>query len=359
MGKHEHMNKSVFYQDKPIFGLDVGYSSLKVMQTYQQNNNQFVSGYGVAAFDSKAIKDGIIVDPEAIAKVALELFEKNLVGDITTRRVAVAVPAARTFTRTVTLPVLDTKDLTEAIRLETEQYVPVPIENLYVDHSIITKSEKKLEILVMAIPQNIVDSYVELTKLMGLEIVAIESTISSASRLFVQAEPSDVPAVLIDFGSLSSDITIYDKSLLVTGTVPGGGDSFITAITAKLGITRAEAHVVKSKYGLGLSKKQKEITECLEPILDQMLKEIRRMIRYYEERSDTQRKIGQVVTMGGGANVPGLSEHMTNLLRLPVRMCDPWQHLNFRGLHAPNSSEKSMYVTVAGLSLIKSEEIFV
>ncbi len=352
------MNNSVFYQDKPVFGFDIGYSSLKVMQTYRQNNKQFVSGYGVASFDPKAIKDGIIVDPEAIAKVALELFENNLVGDITTRRVAVAVPAARTFTRTVTLPFLDTKDLAEAIRLETEQYVPVPIEKLYVDHSIINKSEKNLEILVVAVPKDIVDSYIDLTKLMGLEIVTIESTISSASRLFVQAEPSDVPSVLIDFGSLASDITIYDKSLVVTGTVPGGGDSFTTAITAKLGITRAEAHIVKSKYGLGLSKRQKEITECLTPILDQMLKEIRRMIRYYEERSDTQRKIGQVVTMGGGANVPGLSEHMTNLLRLPVRMCDPWQHLNFRGLQVPNTTEKSIYVTVAGLSLIRSEEVF-
>ncbi len=353
------MNKSVFYQDKPVFGLDVGYSSLKVMQTYQQNHKQYVSGYGAAAIDSKSIKDGVIVQPEEIAKVALDLFQKNLVGDITTSRVAVAIPAARTFTRTVTLPYLDSKDLAEAIQLETEQYVPVPIENLYIDHTVINKSDKNLEILVVAVPRIIVDSYVELTKLMGLEIVVIESTISSASRLFVQAEQSDTPTVLIDFGSLSSDITIYDKSLIVTGTVPGGGDSFTTAIAAKLGITRAEAHVVKSKYGLGLSKKQKEISDCLTPILDQMLKEIRRMIRYYEERSDTQRKIDQVVTMGGGANMPGLSEHMTNSLRLPVRMCDPWQHINFHGLQPPNTIEKSMYVTVAGLSLVNSKEIFV
>lgn len=328
------------------------------MQTYSQNKKQFVSGYGVTNFDPKVIKDGVIIEPEAIAKVALELFEKQLVGDITTRRVVVAVPAARTFTRTVTLPKLDNKDLADAIRLETEQYVPVPLEELYVDYTVINKSEKEQEILVVAIPKKIVDSYVELTKIMGLEVVAVESTISSASRIFVQAEQSDIPTVLIDYGSLSSDITIYDKSLIVTGTVPGGGDSFTTAITAKLGTTRAEANIIKTKYGLGLSKKQKEITECLTPILDQMLKEVRRMIRYYEERSDTQRKIGQIVTMGGGANMPGLSEHMTNLLRLPVRMCDPWQHINFHGLEPPSNIEKSMYVTVAGLSLINPKEIF-
>lgn len=352
------MNNSVFYQDKPVFGLDIGFSSIKVMQTNLQNKRRVVTGYGVSGFDSMAIKDGVVVDPEIIAKVAHELFSKQLVGEITSRRVAVAVPAARTFTRTITLPKLSTKDLKEAIRLETEQYVPVPIEELYVDFSVINKNEKEQEILAVAVPRKIVDSYIRLTELLGLEIVAIESTISSASRLFVQAEQSDVPTVLIDLGSLSSDITIYDKALIVTGTVPGGGDSFTTAIADKLKVTKEEAHVIKTKYGMGLSKKQTEITDSLSPILDQMLKEIRRMIRYYEERSGTERKIGQVVTMGGGANMPGLSEHMTNLLRLPVRMCDPWQHMDFSGLQPPNAIEKSMYVTVSGLGLIDPGEVF-
>lgn len=352
------MNSTNFYQDKPLFGLDIGFSSLKVMQIDQQNKIHRVTGYGVTGFSASAIKDGVIVDAEAIAKVAHELFSKQLIGDITTKRVALAVPASRTFTRTITLPLLNNNDLADAVRLETEQYVPVPIEELYVDYGVTNKNAKEQDILAVAIPKKIVDSYLILTNLLGLETVAVETTIGAASRLFLQAEQSDIPTVLIDLGSLSSDITIYDKGLVITGTVPGGGDSFTQLIAAKLGVTRDEAHVVKTKYGLGLSKKQKEITESLAPILDQLLKEIRRMIRYYEERTGTERKIGQVVTMGGGANMPGLSEHMTNLLRLPVRMCDPWQHMDFHGLQPPNTVEKSMYVTVCGLALVNPKEIF-
>jgi type IV pilus assembly protein PilM len=352
------MNNTYFYHDKPVFGLDIGFSSLKVMQSSFHDKRQVVTGYGVTSFDSAAIKDGVIVDPELIAKSAYELFDKHLIGDITTRRVVLAVPAARTFTRTVTLPKLNNKDLADAIRLETEQYVPVPVDDLYIDYNTIRVGEKDQEVLAVAAPKKIVDSYVQLTSLLGLETIAVETTIGAASRLFVQAEQSDVPTVLIDLGSLSSDITIYDKALIVTGTVPGGGDSFTQAIAQKLHVTKPEAHVIKTKYGLGLSKKQKEISDSLAPILDQMLKEIRRMIRYYEERSGTERKIGQVVTMGGGANMPGLSEHMTNLLRLPVRMCDPWQHMDFAGLQPPNTVEKSMYVTVAGLALMKPKEVF-
>jgi len=194
---------------------------------------------------------------------------------------------------------------------------------------------------------------------LGLEVVAIETTIGAASRLLVEADRSDVPTVLIDFGSVSADITIFDKTLIVTGTVPGGGDDFTKRIAEKLQVTPQEGHVIKTKYGLRYSKKQKEIQDALKPDLDQLIKEVRKVIRYYEERYGADRKIGQIVTMGGGANMPGLSEYMTDALRLPVRMSDPWAHIGLSSkLQPPNSVERSIYVTVAGLSLMKPKEIF-
>ncbi len=347
-----------FYHDKPVFGLDIGFSSLKVMQISNVNHKQMVTGYGVTSFDPAAITEGIITNPESIAKVTHELFSKNIIGEINTRRAAVAIPASRTFNRTMTLPKMASKDISDAVRLEAEQYIPMPIDELYMDYAIVSQTAKEIELLAVAVPKKIIDSYMTLCRLIGVEPVLFETTISSASRLFVHAEQSDIPTILIDLGSLSSDITIYDKTLIVTGTVPGGGDSFSTLIADKLNVSRQEAHVIKTKYGLGVSKKQKEIVESLTPILDQLGKEIRRMVRYYEERSNTDKKIGQVVTIGGGANMPGLSEHLTNMLRLPVRMCDPWQHLDFAGLQPPNTVEKSMYVTVSGLSLTNPKEVF-
>lgn len=350
------MNNNYFYHDKPVFGLDIGLSSLKVMQMVRTRKKDTVIGYGVTSFGSDVFTDGILTDPEALAKVAYELFDKHIVGSITTQRAVIAIPASKTFTRSMTLPKLKQEDLSAAVQLEAEQYIPMPIEDLYLDYNVVSETNKETEVLAVAVPRKIVDSYLVLTRLIGIEVVAIETTISAAGRLFVQAEQSDVPTVLIDLGSLSTDITIYDKGLVVTGTIAAGGDSFTKLIADKLKVTYQEAHIIKTKYGLGVSKKQSDITEGLKPILEQLVKEIRRMIRYYEERSNTEKKIGQIVTMGGGANMPGLSEHLTSTLRLPVRMCDPWQHLDFSGLQPPNSVEKSMYVTVAGLSLVNPKE---
>ena len=350
--------EALFFKDKPLFGLDVGYGSLKVMQVDTTDKKQAVIGYGAVTFDPSCVEDGVIVDMETIAKSAHELFSNQIVGSITTRRVILSIPAARSYNRNVHLPKLNANDLRDAVEQEVEQYVPLPLAELYIDYATIRENEEGLELLVVAVPKRIVDSYLQLMRILNLETVGIETTIAGSGRLFLQAENSDVPTVLIDFGSLSADLTIYDKGLIVTGTVAGGGDDFTNLIASGLGVTKQEAHIIKTKYGLGVSKKQKEITESVTPVLQQMTKEIRRMIRYYEERSGTERKITQVVTMGGGANMPGLSEHMTNLLRLPVRMCDPWQKLDFSDLQPPNSIEKSMYVTVAGLALTQPKELF-
>lgn len=350
-----------FYKDKPIFGLDIGFSSVKVMQLEAGKSNQprRINGYGVVSFNPNTLKDGVISDYEAMAAAIKELFEKHVIGEITTRRVALAVPAVRTFNRPMTLPKLADKELTEAVRLEAEQYIPVPLNELYMDYTVSRQTDKETQLLAVAVPKKIIDSYQNLMHVLGLEAVAMETTISAASRLFMQAEQSDVPTVLIDFGSISADITVFDKDLVVTGTVPCGGDLFTDMIAATLKVSKQEAHVIKTKYGLGPSKKQPEITSALKPVLDELLKEVRRVIRYYDERSGTNTTINQIVTMGGGANMPGLSEFMTNSLRLAVRMCDPWQHLDFAGLQPPHSVEKSMYVTVAGLALINPREIFV
>ena len=109
------MNTGLFYKDKPLFGLDLGSSSLKVMQINKQKKQQQIVGYGVAGFDPANIKEGIIVDPIALAKVTKNLFEKDIIGEVTTRRVALSVPVARTYNRVMTLPRMNRKDLDQAV----------------------------------------------------------------------------------------------------------------------------------------------------------------------------------------------------------------------------------------------------
>jgi type IV pilus assembly protein PilM len=360
---------SNFFHDKPLFGMDIGHGSLKVMQVAEmaskalpknphQNHRPQVIGYGTISFDQAAQQDGVVVKPELIAKAAMELFEHALIGNITTRRVAIAIPAYHTFTRSLHLPALKPMELKAAVELEAEQYISVPLEELYLDYEITRQTADATELFVAAVPQAIVDSYLELTKIMGLETVLIEPTLSSSAHLFNIDDRSDLASLIIDFGSLSADISIFDKHVLASSTVQVGGKNFTNSIKDELGITLEEAGVLKTRYGLGVSRKQHEIKQALKPTLEQIVKEIQRMIRYYEERYGSERPIGQIITLGGGANMPGLTDYLIQALRMPVRTSDPWQYLNYVGLQPPPNAEKPMYSDVAGLSLVNAKEVF-
>ncbi len=358
MGKNN--TQTLFYKDKPIFGLDVGFNTIKVMQVTRDGKRNVVTGYGVAQFDEKAIQEGVITDYEALGKAANELFEKKIIGTVTTRRVAATIPAAKAYSRVMTVPSkLNKKDLDDAVKIEAEQYIPMSLDEMYLDYMTSPGRGDEQEVLVVAVPKRIVDSYMRFFELIGLEVCALETTISAASRIIAVAENSnDVPTILIDLGSLSVDLTVFDKILVVNGTIPGGGDNFSSRIAEKLNISKTEANTMKTKYGLGVSKKQPEIREALKPQLDSLIKEIRRVVRYYEERTEGKSTIGQIITMGGGANMPGLVDYLTDNLRIPTRMCNFWGSFELNKLQPPHEAERTLYVTAAGAAIIKPEEIW-
>lgn len=350
--------KTYFFEDKPLFGLDIGHDTLRVMQFDMGHKVPRLKGYGSITFDSSATQDGVIVKPELIAKAAVNLFHKELIGDISTNRVAVSLPAAKALTRAVRLPRMSPKDLEEAVRTEAEQYIATSIDDVHLDFTTIREDNDGLEVFVVAMPKQIVDSYLVLTRMLGLEAVLLDTAIGASAQLFAHDKQSDIPSVLVDFGAESTDITVFNHGLVVTGTVAFGGDDITTTIVRTLGVTPREAIMLKSKYGLSVSAVRKQVVTAMEPSLELLLKEIRRTIRYYEQRYTKEPPIGQIVIMGGGANMPGLAGYLTERLRLPVRSFDPATHIEFGHLHPFYNADRMSYVTAAGLAITNPAEVF-
>ncbi len=348
-----------FFKDKPLFGLDIGHGSIKVMQLMVHMRKTSMVGYGTAEFDIQALDDGVIVDHKVIATAVRDLFQHRMQGTITARRVAMALPGYRTFSRSIQLPRLSSDELQGAVELEIEQYIPVPLDELYLDYTITSQTAKNCELFAVAVPKKIVDSYLLLAQMLGLETVLIEPTISACARFFSKDKHSGIPSIIVDFGSLTADMSIFSdtKANLANGTVPTGGLIFTKAIREQLKVTEEKAQLIKTKHGLGVSIYQKEVTEALEPELQKIVTEIRRMLRYYEERYSSKNHIGQIVMLGGGANMPGLGDYLTNALKVPVRTYNnPWGLFEHNNMQEPPQADRLMYATVAGLSLTNSKE---
>jgi len=352
------MNKPLFYREKPVFGFDVGHNSIKVMQIDSSSKRTAVTGYGNIEFDSKAVNNGVIVDTEEVAKQVYTLVTKHMIGSLNAGRVAASLPVANTFNRILTLPQMNKNELHQAVLLEAEQYIPMPIDNLYIDYEIAhTYKDKGVEVLLVAAPKTLVDSYIKLFDMLGLELALLETSINAVSRAVAHADNTGVPTLIIDFGSVSSDLSVFDETVRVTGTAEGGGDTITNLIAKKMKITDRQAYTIKTRYGLNAGKKQKQIYDALDPLLKKLLGEVKKMTRFYEDRATTHKKIEQIIILGGGANLPGLSTYLTDKVRLPTRLVDPWQNLSFGNLQPPHKLETTLYTTATGLAMANPKEI--
>lgn len=350
----------VFYKDKPVFGLDIGRSSIKIMQIDQYGKKARVVGYGTASFDDDAIdQNGVIIKPEKVISTTHNLIQNGLVGSLTTRGVAVSLPNANSFSRVLSLPRMSPADIKAAVDAEVDQSIPLSSDELYYDYSIArTLDDGSFEVQLVATPRRIVDSYLGVFEALGLDLALIESNISAMTRIVIHAEDHDVNTLIVDIGSSACDISIYDGSAIrATGTVDCSSERLTQNIADSLGISLQQAHSVKTRYGLEVSKKQDQIVMAAEKELNKLITEIRKVMRYFGERNEDSSAIGQIIILGGGANLPGLSSYITAKTRVPTRLCAPWNNLTFGKLQPPHELETTLYTTAGGLGLVKLQEL--
>jgi len=354
------MKTQIFYHKRPMFGLDIGSQTIKFLQLDAHQNKASVKAYGSIATDQKIMKSGVVTNVSKAAELVDSLLSKHCKGALTTNRVVMSIPVSHVFTRVLSLPIMSKKELDSAMQIEVEQSVPIAAKNLYFDYET-TNSGDSGDVLVrlVAAPRAIVDSYVDVCDLLGLDIALIQTNIRADAQLCMRYEDltPNSPYIIIDVGGDSIDVGILDATLRVTGTVEEGGNSLTEAIARELHVSQVKANAVKVKQGLNSGAQQDKIKKAVKPILDKVLLEIRRMIRFYKERVREDCEITQILIVGGGANMPGLGDYLTNDTRIPSRVSSPWgSHISFNKIEPPEHVNLPRFLTCAGLALAKEDE---
>lgn len=352
------LQSPLVYHKGSVIGIDIGGHSAKLAQVRRASKGVEVLVYGHVNFVPESIVEGVVVDPETLAKSLKPLLTESVKSKVGSHKVATALPVSKVFTRILRLPPMEKSDLEEAVRLESEQSIPVPQTDLYMDHEIIgtsktAKGEVHTDVLLVAAPRAIVDSYVSLFSLLGLEIAAIEIGLMSIARTLVATQRLDGPSIIIDCGAESADLAIFDKVIRLTGTVKVGGDHITAALVKGLGITTEQANEIKYKFGVGPSGLQAKVLETITPLLKTLTGEITKAIKYYTDRNP-DRLVNNVILTGGGASMPGLAEYLaSNLKTAKVSLANPWANMITKHVKALDSLEAPIYTTALGLALLE------
>lgn len=348
----------LFYKDKPILGLDISHTGIKVMSL--DPKKWLVQGYGSIDLEPLKMKEALETAEGTYLTDNLNLLmTEKLIGSANSKRVAIALPTARSFSRTFTLPISAEKALHDAVVLEAEQYIPIPSANLYIDYQVIERTKKEVTILMSAMTRVVVDNVVKAVEAAGLQPVLIEPGICSVARVLTVTERGALPTVVVDIGPASTDIAILDQgNIRVTGGLAVGGNTFTLDIAKKLNVALENAHQLKVLNGLNAGPRQQKLQAALEPSIQRILAEVKKVMRYYDERVSKERKLEQLLIVGSGSNLPGIGEYFTNALVMPARVASPWHKLDFGKIQEPPKQFRPRYITVAGVASIPPERMW-
>lgn len=345
-----------FYKDKAVIGLDINQTNIKIMAI--NADKWTVLGYGSIDVDPAKLQQSIEGDGVYLTEQLQQLIQNKIVGELPSNHVIMSIPTARTYSRSISLPGDLKGDILQAIRLEAEQSIPVSIDQLYLDYEVTSKTKDVITAYICAAPCKIVDTCMAAAKQAGLRVVMVEPSMNAVARLLKASEQGELATIIVDIGAANTDVAVLDSTIKVTGGVAIGGNTLTLNISNSLEVSLEQAHQLKVLNGLGPSKQQRNITKAVSPSLQKVVYEIKKIMRYYEERVPGARKLEQVVIIGGGSNMPGLGDYFTENLVLASRIASPWHALNFEKLPQPARQFKPRYISVAGLALVNPKEIW-
>lgn len=351
------MRTNLFYKKQPLLGLDIGTHNTKVAQVKRGGKEIKIVGYGMAAIPDGVIVEGIITDPGALAEPIIKLLRGGGWGRFTARQVVTALPESRVFTRIIKLPLMSEAQLAEAIHWETQQYIPMPIDDIYTDYQVVSTDgsgkDAKQNILLVAAPRAIVDSYIKLFEILNLGVYGIEISLSAVIRAIILPQFANQSTLVIDFGSMATDLAIHNQIIRLTSSIPIGGDHLTESLVKKLKIERDKATEIKHRFGIAPSGMQAKIVPAINAQLSSLAAEFKKIIKYYEERSEggTKSKVEKIILCGGGASLPGLIEFMQKDIKLPIEIGNPWQKIALYPLKPIPKEIAPVYATAIGLAL--------
>ncbi|GMX58311.1 MAG: pilus assembly protein PilM [Candidatus Yanofskyibacterium parasiticum] len=319
---------------KEIYGLEIADTYARMMRLAHRNGGLVVVAAGFLRLPEGAVQSGEIRDEKSLAAAISELAGKTGAAG-TGRAAVVSLPEDKAFWQIIKMPRLDDDELRGAVIFEAENYIPLPLDKVYLDFEVVPSSliENRCEVAVAALPKEIVDSRVRVCDAAKLRPVAMELESQAVARSARQNANFAWPAIIIKVGDTQSSVIFCGRdSTRAVFSVPISNTYFIEKIRAAAGVDDEGAKKLKTDCGIaaadsnpaarGGGEEKEKIFEFLLPGLVDFSQQIKKYIRYYQEHEKSFRadklSFRKAIICGDGSDLKGLDEFLSLRLGIPV-----------------------------------------
>jgi type IV pilus assembly protein PilM len=359
---------SFFKKETSVIGLDIGSSAIKVVQIKKKRGKAVLETYGELALGPYA---GIEVGRAANlppAKVIEALKDILRESKTSTLACGAALPLSSSLITFVSIPPVPEKQIGEVVSIEARKYIPVPLNEVLLDWSIIPKEESYVtdekneaaekqarDVLIVAIHNEYISNYQSMMTGSGLQPSFYEIEIFSSIRAV--SDQSMGTTMIIDMGARATKLYIVERGILRASHIINKGSQDITlALSKAMSISVSEAENLKRVQGLRGGMEYKELTEIITVNLDYIFYEANSTLLSYQKKF--QKNISKVILTGGGVLLKGFTELAKISFQTEVVYANPFAKLETPAFLAEEFAQAGPEFAVAiGAALRRLSEI--
>lgn len=344
-----------------VIGIDVGSSSLKVVQLRRQGGTAVLETYGELALGPYAgseVGQATNLPAEKIAETLTDLLRE---ANVTTKDAGVSIPFSRSLLTLVELPRRDDPDEQKTvIELEARKYIPVPVSEVQLDWFILPdpisegkEPPAKLKVLLVAVHNDELALLENVVKGANLTASFYEIEIFSTIRSVVD-EPVK-PVLVLDIGASATKVYVVERGVVaLSHNVPQGGQDVTRMISSAHNLPMKQAETLKKEHGFNIAHDTYS-RETIELVFSRIFTEAKRALTQYE--TGTNKSVSQIILTGGGGVTKELVGYAQSFFSIDVKIANPFAKTQAPAFMRPVLEEIGPEFAVAvGLALRKLEE---
>lgn len=344
------------FETKKFLGIDIGASTVKVIEIGKKNKLRSLENYGemsVAFNQDSNVKGDFFIGRETAAQAIYYICEETR---IKTREASFSIPDFYTFFTNLKIPFISKKDISEAIKYEIRPYIPLPLSELTLDWVVINNGnggKSNIEILAAAIPNDVIRQYQEIAKISRLRLRFLEPEAFALTRSVYWSGFKGVVG-LIDIGARSTTCNVVEDGVLkMSYSFSVAGNELTERLARSLNMDYNEAEqskikkgIIESVQGNGTYDTKKILSLSLDSIAEEMKKVLR---NFYQEKG---KEAERIIISGGTSGMPGLKEYFADVMQKEVLVLNPFANISYPQVLKSVLEEKGPFFSIAaGLAL--------
>jgi type IV pilus assembly protein PilM len=345
-----------------VVGIDIGSSSLKVVQLRREGGTAVLETYGEIALGPYAgaeVGQATNLPADKIAETLKDLLKE---ANVTSKNAGISIPFSRSLLTLVELPRrANAEEQKTVIALEARKYIPIPVQEVQLDWFVLPETlpeggvaPDKVKVLIVAVHNDQLALLQKVVEGAGVAATFYEIEIFSTIRSVID-EPVK-PVMVLDIGASATKAYVVERGVVaVSHNIRQGGQDVTRTIASAHNLASVDAETAKKEHGLGNGGAPYD-RKTIELVFSRIFEEARRVVGKYETAN--QRPISKLILTGGGGVTKELGSYAKEFFSLDVEVADPFAKTSAPAFMRPVLKEIGPEFAVAvGLALRKLEEL--